>query len=117
VVTNRDTLELAIVAYDDNGRLRWATDKQIVGLLRGSLIKPELHCSLDDALYIDVAGNLLSYSRLYYDYLNALQRYESVHERHMVETPDTPFKRKAPTRPCWPNARDPNPHAFPVHRI
>lgn len=109
---NRPTLDEQIVSVNEQGRLRWANDKRVAGYLAQAGIKPPVHSSLSDALYRDVAGNLLSYYRLHYDYLQQFERYEEAKAEHEAQHPDKPFKRRAPSPPSFPISRDPHPSAF-----
>jgi IS605 OrfB family transposase len=109
---NAESLDAEVMRTSETGRLMWANDKKIAGLLSQSGIRPAVHSSLKDALYRDVAGNLLSYYKLRYDYNIDLASYEAAKTKHVAEHPDQPFKRRAPAPPTFPIARDPHPGAF-----
>lgn len=107
---NRDTLEPQIIRLRDDGRLSWIGDKGLAGILRTSGIRPNVHGSLAESLYLDVAGNLLSYYRLYHNYREQAECY--LHAVREAEARGETLKRKPPSPPSFPISRDPRAHAF-----
>jgi IS605 OrfB family transposase len=105
-------LQSQVIQVNEQGRLRGATEKAIAGMLRLSGVKPNVHGSLADALYSDVAGALLSYYKLRHEYESDQVEYDVAKAQHELETPDQPFKRKPPHPPSFPVSRDPRPGAF-----